>query len=75
MEGAVYDGTQERRSVGIVSGTEEAPTDDVDPKELERYASRRDKLLATVVLSVDPSLLYLIGDPVNPVAIWKKLEE
>ena len=46
-----------------------------DPKELKRYASRRDKALATVVLSVDPSLLYLIGDPVDPVAVWKKLEE
>ena len=59
---------------GIVSGTEEAPTGDVDPKKLKRYASRRDKALATVVLLVDPSLLYLM-DPVDPVAVWKKLEE
>ena len=29
-------------------------------------------MLATVVLSVDLSLLYLIGDPV---AVWKNLEE
>ena len=60
---------------GIVSGTEEAPASDADPKELERYAARRDKALATVVLSVDPSLLYIIGDPVDPIAVWKKLEE
>ena len=60
---------------GIVSDTEEAPASDADPKERERYAARRDKALATVVLSVDPCLLYLIGDPVDPVAVWKKLEE
>ena len=60
---------------GIVSDTEEAPASDADPKERERYAVRRDKALATVVLSVDPCLLYLIGDPVDPVAVWKKLEE
>ena len=54
---------------GIESGTEEAPAGDADPKEMERYATRRHKALATVVLSVDPSLLYLIGDPVDPVAV------
>ena len=61
---------------GIVCGTEEVPpAGDADPKELERYVPRRDKVLATVVLSVDPSLLYLIGNPVDPVAVWIKLEE
>ena len=38
---------------------EKAPVSDADPKELEHYAVRRDKALATAVLSVDPSLLYL----------------
>ena len=57
---------------GIVSGTEEAPASDVYPKELEHYAGMQDKALATVVLSVDPSLLYLIGDSVDPVSVWKK---
>ena len=60
---------------GIVSGTEQAPADDADARELECYAGRRDKALATIVLSVDPSLLYLLGNPVDPVAIWNKLEE
>ena len=27
------------------------------------------------MLSVDPSLLYLIGDPEDPVAVWKKLSD
>ena len=48
---------------------------DADPKELERYAARRHKALATVVLSVDLFLLYIIGDPVDPISVWKKLEE
>ena len=63
------------RVCGIVSGTAEAPACDVDAKELECYAGRRDIALATVVLSVDFSLLHLIGDPVKMVAVWKKLEE
>ena len=25
------------------------------------------------MLSVDPTLLYLLGDPENPVIVWKKL--
>ena len=28
--------------------------------------ARRDRALATIVLSIDPSLLYLIGDPDDP---------
>ena len=27
------------------------------------------------MLSVDPSLLYLLGDPEDPVAVWKKLSD
>ena len=34
---------------------------------------KRDKTLAIVVLSVDPMLLYLLGDPVYPVIVWKML--
>ena len=40
-----------------------------------KFTSRRDRALATVVLSVDTSLLYLIGDPEDPVAVWKKLAD
>ena len=36
---------------------------------------RRDRALAIIVLAVDPSLLYLLGDPEDPKAVWKKLEE
>ena len=59
---------------GIVSGTEIAP-DGSDARALELYNSRKDKALASVVLSVHPSLLYLFGDPDDPVAVWTKLED
>ena len=60
----------------IVDGTEAAPARTAGEKERERYATRRDKALATIVLSVDPSLLYLVGaDPDDPVIVWNKLKE
>ena len=46
---------------GVMSGTEAAPVEDTDDKVKEYYAARRDKALATIVLSVDPSLLCLLG--------------
>ena len=57
---------------GIVNGTETPP----DVSQADKYAkfmARRDRALATIVLSVDPTLLYLLGDPENPVIVWKKL--
>ena len=57
---------------GIVSGTEKAP----DSTEVDRHAkfmARSDRALATIVLAIDPTLLYLVGDPVDPEAVWKKL--
>ena len=41
----------------------------------ERSLFERDRVLAIVVLSVDTSLLYLIGNPEDPAAIWKKLTD
>ena len=57
----------------IVTSHETAPTG----SEVERakFAAWRDRALATVVLSVDTSLLYLVGDTEDPVAVWKKLAD
>ena len=55
---------------GIVDETEAAP----DTTEAERHAkfvARRDHALAVIVLAVEPLLLYLIGDPKDPAAVWK----
>ena len=32
-------------------------------------------LLQLIVLSVDPALLYLIGNPEDPVEVWRKLAD
>ena len=40
-----------------------------------KFMSRRDRALAIVVLSIEPSLLYLIGEPENPGQVWKKLSD
>ncbi len=58
---------------GIVNGTETAPTDGGERRS--KFLARRDRALATIVLAVDPALLYLLGDPDDPVTVWKKLQD
>ena len=43
--------------------------------ERAKFAARRDRALVTVVLSVDTSLLYLVGNHEDPVVVWKKLAD
>ena len=57
---------------GIVSLTEQSR--DVKDKNFPKFLARKDKALATIVLTVQPSLLYLIGDPEDPSEVWQKLE-
>ena len=57
----------------IVNGTENPP--DVSEAGYEKFVGRRDRALAIIVLSVEPSLLYIIGDPEDPVTVWKKLAD
>ena len=59
----------------IVSGTETAPDSEADADVRAKFAARRDSALAHIVLSVNPTLLYLLGDPEDPVAVWKKLSD
>ena len=59
---------------GIVSGSETAPSGE-DADCLSKFTARRDRALATIVLAVEPSLLYLIGDPEDPAVVWKKLQD
>ena len=54
----------------IVDGTEVAPE---NPVALSKFNDRKDKALSTLVLAVEPSLLYLLGDPQDPVEVWQKL--
>ena len=57
---------------GIVSGTETAPAGGAD--QVSKFAARRDRALATIVLAVHPSLLYLVGDPNDPIVVWTTLQ-
>ena len=57
---------------GIVSGAETAPTG--GDEEKAKFSLRKDKALAlaTIVLAINPSLLYLIGaDPKDPAVVWQ----
>jgi len=59
----------------IVEGTTTAPVgEDATAAAVSTFNARLGKALSTVVLSISPSLLYLIGDPVDPVKVWKTLE-
>lgn len=48
---------------GIFSGNETAP-DEAEAEKFAKYVARRDRALAIIVLSIEPSLLYLI------VTVW-----
>lgn len=55
----------------IVDGSEAAPT---SREQLVKYNIRKDKALATIVLAVETSLLYLLGEPTEPKEAWETLE-
>ena len=59
---------------GIVSGTETLSRE-ASADNRKKFEARRDRALAIIVLAVDPSLLYVIGNPDDPTAVWTKLEE
>ena len=57
---------------GIVNGTESPPA---EAEPLAKFNTRQDKALAIIVLSVDTTLLYLVGDPTDPIVVWTKLAD
>ena len=56
----------------IVDGTE-APPPEHEVDKYRKFVRRRDRALALIVLSIEPSLLHLVGDPENPVTVWQKV--
>ena len=56
---------------GIVDGSERAPEE--NDGAYSKFISRKNRALAINVLSIDPSLLYLLGDPTDPTAVWERL--
>jgi len=59
---------------GIVQGTETAPAEE-NADARAKFVGRRDKALATLGLSVDPTLLYLLDGIDDPKEAWKKLND
>ena len=59
---------------GIVSGTEVAPTGDAATAEATgKFIKRGDRALSMIVLAIQPTLLYLVGDPTDPKVVYDKL--
>ena len=60
----------------IVDGKEEEPAADAGAEKKKTFRTRRNKLLSTIVLSMQPQLHYLVGrEPQDPVAVWKALSD
>ena len=63
----------------IVDGSETAPVarGTVQPSEadISKFINRQDKALANIVLNIDPKLLYLIPDPIDPALVWRQLQD
>uniref|UniRef100_A0A1X7UD16 CCHC-type domain-containing protein n=1 Tax=Amphimedon queenslandica TaxID=400682 RepID=A0A1X7UD16_AMPQE len=58
---------------GVVDNSDSVPnvSDSVDKKA--KYKSKKNKALATIV--IEPSLLYIICEPDDPVTVWQKLAD
>ena len=54
-----------------LNGKESAPGN--DHADQAKFMTRKDKALAQIVLSIQPSSLYLLGDPEDPVVVWKNI--
>jgi hypothetical protein len=50
-------------------------TEQTDTGKYAKYMARNDRALPTIVLSLDPSLLYLISDSDDPAIVWNKLSD
>ena len=57
---------------GFIDGTKIAPGED-NPTALASYSKRSNKALSLIVLSIEPRLLYIIGEPKDPLTVWEKL--
>ena len=59
----------------LFNGTEIVPNSRTEMGLHAKYLSRKDRALATIELSLEPSFLYLIGDLDDPGVVWKKLAD
>ena len=59
---------------GILTEEELRPHAGATADQRAKFQKRWEKALALIVLSIDPSLLYLIGEPTSPIEVWTVLE-
>lgn len=59
---------------GVVNGSDTL-AESSTAEDKSKLQKRKDRALALIVLSIDPSLLYLIGEPKDPVAVWTILSD
>ena len=59
---------------GIVNGAEALPIGANNDENRRKFVLRRDRALSTIVISIEPKLLYIIGDPSDPRLVYQKLE-
>ena len=60
--------------MGIVTWSETLATG-ANAETRKKFEARKDQALAIIVLAVDPSLLYIVGNPEDPTVVWKRLED
>ena len=58
----------------IVNGSEECPQQ-ADRDAYKKNCNRQDRALATIVLTLDPELLYLVENIDHPIQLWNKSEK
>ncbi len=56
----------------MVNGSETCPEEEGEARR--KFMARRGRALALIGLTIDPSLLYLIGDEEDPKKVWDDLQ-
>ena len=59
---------------GVVDETVVRPPEGETDK-LAKFNTKWDRALAIIVLSIEPKLLYLIGEPTSPIVVWRTLAD
>ena len=59
----------------FVDGTATPPGADASAEQLSKYSIKKSRALAIIVLAIEAKLLYIVGDPVDPLVVWNKLRD
>ena len=63
----------------IVDGSEQEPTgtaaQPAAATEVAKYKARMNRALGSIVMAIEPRLLYILGEPSDPKEVWKTLQD